>query len=117
MASTGKAAGMLVLTRRAGQVVKIGDGIEVVVVSVRGEQVRIGICAPREVSVVRGELLEQVSEENRAAAHASRLIGELAGGKGAPALKPRGGAADDMGSRAGPGRVRSLSASSATGLP
>jgi len=64
---------MLVLTRRVGEGVRIGDEIEVVVVAVRGDQVRVGIRAPREVPVVRGELLEQVERENLAAAESAVL--------------------------------------------
>jgi carbon storage regulator len=104
---------MLVLTRRAGQVVKIGDDIEVVVVSVRGDQVRLGICAPREVSVVRGELLKQVSEENRAAAQSSRLIGSLPQSKEEAALKQGRSDTDEVSSRARPRSVKPLSVSAA----
>ena len=59
---------MLVLTRRVGEAVRIGDQIEVVVVAVKGDQVRLGVCAPRQVPVVRAELLAQVERENAAAA-------------------------------------------------
>lgn len=65
---------MLVLARRPGQTIRIGDDLEVVVVSVRGDQVRLGIRAPRHVAVLRGELHQQVSEENRAAARAALLL-------------------------------------------
>lgn len=49
---------MLVLTRETGQSLAIGDTIEVAVLSVRGDQVRIGIRAPKEVLVLREELVE-----------------------------------------------------------
>lgn len=58
---------MLVLTRKVNQSIVIGDEIEVVVLEVRGEQVRIGIKAPRNVSVHRKEIYEQIREENVAA--------------------------------------------------
>ena len=58
---------MLVLTRKGNQSIVIGDEIEVVVLEVRGEQVRIGIKAPRNVSVHRKEIYEQIREENVAA--------------------------------------------------
>ncbi len=58
---------MLVLTRKVNQSIVIGDGIEVVVLEVRGEQVRLGIRAPRDVAVHRKEIYEQILEENRAA--------------------------------------------------
>ena len=54
---------MLVLTRKVGQSIVIGDEIEVVVLEVRGEQVRIGIKAPKNVSVHRKEIYEQIHEE------------------------------------------------------
>lgn len=61
---------MLVLTRKQGQSIVIGDGIEVFVVEVRGDQVRLGIQAPRSVPVVRREVLDQIRAENREAAQA-----------------------------------------------
>lgn len=59
---------MLVLTRKVNQSIMIGDQVEVVVLEVRGEQVRLGIRAPKEVSVHRKEIYEQIQEENRQAA-------------------------------------------------
>ncbi len=58
---------MLVLTRKVNQSIVIGDEIEVVVLEVRGEQVRLGIRAPKNVSVHRKEIYEQIQDENRAA--------------------------------------------------
>lgn len=57
---------MLVLTRKVHQSIIIGDEIEVVVLEVRGEQVRIGIRAPKNVSVHRKEIYEQIQEETKA---------------------------------------------------
>jgi carbon storage regulator len=54
---------MLVLTRKPGQSIMIGDGIEVQVLSVAGEKVRLGITAPREVSIFRHEVYERIEEE------------------------------------------------------
>ncbi len=54
---------MLVLTRKVSQSIVIGDGIEVVVLEVRGEQVRLGIKAPKNVTVHRKEIYEQISQE------------------------------------------------------
>jgi carbon storage regulator len=51
---------MLVLTRKIGQSIMIGPDTEVVVLEVRGEQVRIGIRAPRHVTVHRKEIFEQI---------------------------------------------------------
>lgn len=49
---------MLILTRREGETLLIGDNIEVTVVAVQGGQVRLGITAPREVQVLREELVD-----------------------------------------------------------
>jgi len=54
---------MLVLTRKIGQSIVIGDEIEVVVLEVRGEQVRVGIRAPKTVSVHRKEIYEQIQTD------------------------------------------------------
>lgn len=53
---------MLVLTRKVHQSIVIGDDIEVVVLEVRGEQVRLGIRAPKDVSVHRKEVYDQIHE-------------------------------------------------------
>ncbi|MER3401813.1 MAG: carbon storage regulator [Armatimonadota bacterium] len=55
---------MLVLTRKVNQSIMIGDDIEVVVLEVRGEQVRLGIKAPRSVTVHRREIYEAIQQEN-----------------------------------------------------
>ena len=49
---------MLVLSRKPGEFITIGDSIKITVIESRGGKVRIGIEAPREVPVVRGELLQ-----------------------------------------------------------
>jgi carbon storage regulator CsrA len=59
---------MLVLSRQRGETVMIGDQIDVTIIDVRGEKVRLGINAPRDVSVHRKEIYEQIKEQNRAAA-------------------------------------------------
>ncbi len=56
---------MLVLTRKPGQSIIIGDGIEVEVLSVAGEKVRLGITAPREVEIFRHEVYERIQEERK----------------------------------------------------
>jgi len=50
---------MLILTRRAGEALRIGDEIEVMVMAVNGSQVRLGINAPREIAVDREEIAER----------------------------------------------------------
>jgi carbon storage regulator len=54
---------MLVLTRKTGQSIMIGDGVEVQVLSVAGEKVRIGITAPRDVSIFRNEVYDRIESE------------------------------------------------------
>jgi carbon storage regulator len=61
---------MLVLTRRAGQAIRVGPNVEVRVVRIEGDRVVLGIAAPRHVAVVRSELVEQVSGELREASDA-----------------------------------------------
>ncbi len=55
---------MLVLTRRTGEKIKIGDNIVVTVLSVEGGIVKIGIDAPRKINILRMEVLEQIQKEN-----------------------------------------------------
>lgn len=59
---------MLVLTRKPNQSIVIGDDIELTVLEVRGDQVRIGINAPRQIPVHRKEIYEQIKRENMKAA-------------------------------------------------
>jgi carbon storage regulator len=59
---------MLVLSRERDQVICIGDDIEVCVVDIRGQKVRLGITAPKTVSVHRKEVYDAIRRENREAA-------------------------------------------------
>jgi carbon storage regulator len=63
---------MLILSRRAGESLTIGDDIVVTVVGINGNQIKLGIAAPREVRVLREEIYQAMQEENRAAASASQ---------------------------------------------
>lgn len=75
---------MLVLTRKSGESIIIGEDIEIQVVSVEGDAVRIGIRAPKEVPVFRSEIVEAIRLENlRARRDASQL------GQGLDKLLPR----------------------------
>lgn len=59
---------MLVLSRQVDETIMIGDDIEVTVVDIRGDKVRLGITAPKEIAVHRKEVYEAIKRENRAAA-------------------------------------------------
>lgn len=54
---------MLILTRRVGETLNIGDDITVTVLNVKGNQVRIGVNAPKDVTVHREEIYEKVQQE------------------------------------------------------
>jgi len=58
---------MLVLSRKVGQSILIGHNIEVKIIEVQGEQVRIGINAPRDVTILRKELMDEIRQTNREA--------------------------------------------------
>ncbi|QWC22392.1 carbon storage regulator CsrA [Bacillus haikouensis] len=59
---------MLVLTRKTGEAIQIGEDIEISVVSVKGDQVKLGINAPKNVEIHRKEIYLTILEENAAAA-------------------------------------------------
>lgn len=64
---------MLVLTRKPGETVMLGEEIQVKIVSVDGDQVKIGIEAPRALKIYRREVYEAIQKENEAALEASDL--------------------------------------------
>lgn len=55
---------MLVLTRKAEEKIKIGDNIVITILGIESGNVRIGIDAPRDVTILRMEILEQIQKEN-----------------------------------------------------
>ena len=57
---------MLILTRRVGETVMIGDDVAVTILGVKGNQVRVGVNAPKEVSVHREEIYERIKREEQA---------------------------------------------------
>ena len=74
---------MLVLARKVGQSIVVNDNVEILVIEVRGDQVRLGIEAPRSIPVHRKELLEQIRAENLRASTetdietANRALGDI----------------------------------------
>ncbi|SEA50312.1 carbon storage regulator, CsrA [Pseudobutyrivibrio sp. ACV-2] len=62
---------MLALTRKTGDAIMINNNIEITVLDVRGDQVKIGISAPKEVSIYRKEVYLEIQKENQAAQHIS----------------------------------------------
>ncbi|MCS6971440.1 MAG: carbon storage regulator CsrA [Turneriella sp.] len=67
---------MLVLARRVNDSIVIGDNIEIVVVEIKGDQVKLGVKAPRELKVFRGEIYAEIQKENKAASE-SQVPGDL----------------------------------------
>jgi carbon storage regulator len=63
---------LLILTRKVGESIAIGDDIQVSVVEIKGTQVKLGIRAPMDVTVHREEIYLKIQEENRRAAQVSK---------------------------------------------
>ena len=91
---------MLVLTRKPGQSIMIGEGIEVQVLSVAGEKVRLGITAPRDVAIFRNEVYERIEDEGDQSQPAARPSSTLET-RGARARGGRRSATQSRRSRAG----------------
>ena len=82
---------MLVLSRKPGESIKLGDQIEVIIIAVEGHRVRIGVNAPREVRIMRAEVDPALVQSNRDAAESvSKSGGTLA--KAAATARQRLGA-------------------------
>jgi carbon storage regulator len=92
---------MLVLTRRVGDRLRIGPDIEVVVLEIRGREVRLGVSAPATVAIQREELYRRVQEANRAAALKAPVAESVA--RAARTLR---GKSADTGTSCGPSSAR-----------
>lgn len=64
---------MLVLTRKRNESIVVGDNIEITVVDIQGDQVRIGINAPKSVSIHRKEIYLEIQTENKKAADVKKV--------------------------------------------
>lgn len=64
---------MLVLTRKKDQTIVINDNIEITILELQGDQVRLGINAPRSVSIHRKEVFLEIQEENKKAAEVRKV--------------------------------------------
>ena len=62
---------MLVISRRVNETIKIGNNVEIKIISIDKNQVKIGIEAPNNITILRGELIEKIKEENK---KASKLL-------------------------------------------
>jgi carbon storage regulator len=65
---------MLVLTRKTGEAIQIGDDIEITVLSVQGDQIKLGINAPKNVEIHRKEIYLSIQESNNEAASISKSM-------------------------------------------
>jgi carbon storage regulator len=95
---------VLTLTRTIGETIRIGDDIEVHVVEVRGNTVRLGFKAPREVSIHREEVYEQIAAARRLAVRVAAdavgaLTAALGGTRGSAAGTPAVSATSDTAAR------------------
>lgn len=63
---------MLVLTRKNQEAIRIGDDIEIKIIGIEGDQVKVGISAPKHVDIYRQELYDAIQQENNEAAHVSK---------------------------------------------
>lgn len=68
---------MLILTRKIGEILKISDDVDVVVLGIKGSQARLGITALKEISVLREEILQKIQDEKSQNNERCRLKGNI----------------------------------------
>jgi carbon storage regulator len=68
---------MLALSRKKGEAIIFNNDIEVTILDIKGEQIKIGITAPRDVSIYRKEVYLQIQEENKEAAQNTDAVAAL----------------------------------------
>ncbi|GMU80725.1 MAG: hypothetical protein AMXMBFR47_05960 [Planctomycetota bacterium] len=80
---------MLVLSRQRDESIMIGDNVQITVVDIRGDKVRLGIVAPAEIAVHRKEIFDAIQRENRKAAGVTTDDIAAAAGSPRPAREPK----------------------------
>ncbi|MDR2069807.1 MAG: carbon storage regulator CsrA [Treponema sp.] len=68
---------MLILSRKVNEKIMIGEDISISIIEIRGDQVRLGVTAPRNVKVFRRELFDAIKAENKAAVESTPIFPEL----------------------------------------
>ncbi|MDR3247404.1 MAG: carbon storage regulator CsrA [Treponema sp.] len=68
---------MLILSRKVNEKIMIGDDISISIIEVRGDQVRLGVDAPRTVKVFRQEVFDAIKAENKAAAESKSVLPDI----------------------------------------
>jgi carbon storage regulator len=68
---------MLILSRKINEKIMIGDDVSVSIIEIRGDQVRLGVDAPKNVKVYRQEVFDAIKAENKAAAESTPIFPEL----------------------------------------
>jgi carbon storage regulator len=81
---------MLILSRKVNEKIMIGDDISVSIIEIRGDQVRVGVDAPKTVKVFRQEVFDAIKAENKAAADSRPVLPELDFGAERDPLSPGG---------------------------
>jgi len=71
---------MLILTRRIGETLNIGDDVQVTVLGVKGNQVRLGVSAPKEIPVHREEIYQRIKKEKESGVQETRPVRDAAQG-------------------------------------